>query len=327
MEVEVSLETWPLKQPFAIAGVTQTNAATLRVVVTAQGVSGQGESEPHISDAAVQARIAESVRTVSQEIRGSLSTSQLRAMLPDSRARNAVDCALWDWRAKARGVPACTLAGMTAPRVLPTAMTLDLDTPERLAIRARKLLRCTLITIKLDGFNDIERVMAVRRYAPRSRLIVDVNGGWSFRQLCDHAPALARLGVALIEQPLPAGEDEELKRYRSPVPLCADESCGTADSLASIARRYRVVNLKLDNCGGFSEAMDFSNEAARLGLRLMVGCNVGTSLAMAPAFMFGGMCCFVDLDGAWLLARDRANGLAYDAQRGLVSAPLAALWG
>jgi L-alanine-DL-glutamate epimerase-like enolase superfamily enzyme len=328
MHTAVTCESWPLKRPFSIARLTITEATTLHVRLTHGEVAGQGESEPHEYDVAVQARLEQEVRNASPQFSLDMSWQRLRELLPQPTARNPVDCALWDLRSKLQRVSIWELAGIPRRKgPLTTAMTVSVDTPEKMRHQAAEMRQCQLIKIKVDGGDDVTRVAAVRDVAPAARLTVDANESWSFAQLREFAPALAKLGVEMIEQPLRTSVDAELQGYRSPVPLCADEACMDLSSLPRIVGRYQMVNVKLDKTGGFTEALQLVKEARRLGLGVMTGCNVGTSLAMAPAFLIGTLSDFVDIDGASMLVDDRQPGLTYDLQHGTVEAPSAALWG
>jgi L-alanine-DL-glutamate epimerase-like enolase superfamily enzyme len=240
-------------------------------------------------------------------------------------ARNAVDCALWDLRAKREGRRAHEILGLKRLEPLKTAYTLSLAEPAVMAEQARANARRPLLKLKIGGPGDLDRVEAVRAAAPKSRLIVDANEGLSFDALQRLAPEFASLGVKLIEQPLKAEEDEALEGYAGPVPLCADESLHTRAELDRCARRYQVANIKLDKAGGLTEALALKTEAEAAGMEIMVGCMVATSLAMAPALIVAQGAEFVDLDGALLLAKDREPGLTYVGS--MIEPPPAALWG
>ncbi|MGZ6013812.1 MAG: N-acetyl-D-Glu racemase DgcA, partial [Caulobacteraceae bacterium] len=251
--------------------------------------------------------------------------ADLQAAMRPGAARNAVDCALWDLKAKREGRRAYELAGLTRLHPLKTAYTLSLAAPEVMADQARANARRPLLKLKIGGPGDLDRVQAVREAAPKCRLIVDANEGLTLDDLTRLAPEFARLGVKLIEQPLKAGEDEALEGYQSPVPLCADESLHTRAELALCARRYRVANIKLDKAGGLTEALARKAEAVAAGMEIMVGCMVSTSLAMAPALILAQGAEYVDLDGPLLLAKDREPGLTYVGS--MIEPPSPALWG
>jgi L-alanine-DL-glutamate epimerase-like enolase superfamily enzyme len=253
------------------------------------------------------------------------SRDVLQGLMAAGAARNALDCALWDLEAKQAGVRVWTLAGRTRLDPVKTCYTLSLDTPDAMAEAARREARRPMLKLKIGGADDLDRVAAVRRAAPRTRLIVDANEALSFEDLRRLAPELAGLDVQLVEQPLAAGEDAVLEGWDSPVPLCADESLHTRAELADCAARYAFANIKLDKAGGLTEALALSTEARGRGLEIMVGCMVATSLAMAPALIVAQGARVVDLDGPLLLARDREPGLPIMGS--LIEPPPPELWG
>jgi L-alanine-DL-glutamate epimerase-like enolase superfamily enzyme len=245
--------------------------------------------------------------------------------LPRGAARNALDCALWDLRAKRAGRRVWEMLAMSPPVPVITAFTLSLRDPAAMEAAARTHAHRPLLKIKLGTPEDMPRLEAVRRGAPRSRIIIDANEGWTSEIYADLAPHLTRLGVELVEQPLPDGQDHALAEIPRPVPVCADESCHDRASLARLTGLYDVVNVKLDKAGGLTEALALSREARTMGFGVMVGCMVGTSLAMAPAVLVAQGAMVADLDGPLLLAEDRAHPLRYDAAGVHPSEP--ALWG
>jgi L-alanine-DL-glutamate epimerase-like enolase superfamily enzyme len=240
-------------------------------------------------------------------------------------ARNALDCAFWDLEAKRSGTSAVTLAGLPALRPLETAFTISLGTPQAMAEAARRAAARPLLKVKLGSPDDPACIAAVRAAAPRARLIVDANEAWRKETLAANVAACLDAGVALIEQPLPAGDDAALAERAWNIPLCADESLHGLADLAPLAGRYQAVNIKLDKTGGLTAALALANAAAAHGFIVMVGCMVGTSLAMAPAVLVAQHAAFVDLDGPLLLARDRRPGLSYDGS--ILMPPEPALWG
>jgi len=254
-----------------------------------------------------------------------ITRENLQSLLPPGGARNAIDCALWDLDAKRNGRRAWQLAGIPTVSPLLTAYTLSMDTPVAMAQAAMAARTYSLLKLKLAGEGDIERVAAVRRARPEAALIVDANQSWNERQLREFSPKLAELGVQLIEQPLPASEDDVLTELESPVPLCADESCQTADSLRSLHGKYKYVNIKLDKTGGLTEALRLAREAHAQQFKLMVGCMAGSSLSMAPAFVVGQLCSVIDLDGPLLATSDVPQAIRYDGGR--MYPPEAVLWG
>lgn len=254
-----------------------------------------------------------------------ITPAALQTALPPGAARNAVDCALWDLAAKQSGRRVWELLGQPAPQPAITAFTLSLDRPEVMRAQAAENAHRPVLKIKLGTPDDMPRLEAVRQGAPRSTILIDANEGWTAEIYADLAPHLIRLGVALVEQPLPAGQDEALAHMPRPLPVCADESCHDRASLAALKGRYDMVNVKLDKTGGLTEALALTDAALAQGFGVMVGCMVGTSLAMAPATLLTGRAAHVDLDGPLLLAEDRPQPLRFD-DRG-IHAPDRELWG
>jgi L-alanine-DL-glutamate epimerase-like enolase superfamily enzyme len=245
--------------------------------------------------------------------------------MPPGGARNAVDCALWDLDAKRAGKRAWELAGISSLKPITTDHTIGLDTPEAMAQVASALQQFPILKLKLCGKGDLERVLAVRAARPDAVLIVDANQAWTEMDLADLAPRFAEADVKLIEQPLPAAKDDVLLEFRSPVPLCADESCQTTESLPALVGKYQYVNIKLDKTGGLTEALRLAREAERRCFKLMVGCMAGSSVSMAPAFIVAQLCEFADLDGPLLSARDITPSIRYNG--GCMYPPERALWG
>ena len=321
----VRRERFPMRGVFTISRGSRTESEVVVAEIAADGITGRGECVPY-------ARYGESAESVMAQIEAQapalaagLGRRELEGALPAGAARNALDCALWDLEAKEKRVPVWRLAGIPEPRPVVTAYTLSLASAAMMGEAAAANAQRPLLKIKLGGEGDTARVEAVRAAAPRTRLIVDANEAWTPEMLPEYLPALARLEVELVEQPLPAGRDEALARLAHAVPVAADESCHTSTDAAGLVGRYDVVNVKLDKTGGLSEALRLVRAAEKFQLGIMVGCMVGTSLAMAPALMIAGMAAFVDLDGPLLLARDRAHGLVYEDGR--VHPPVRELWG
>lgn len=321
MQIEVTRDTFRLAEVFSISRGSRTEAQVLTVTVSDGAATGWGECVPY-------ARYGESLDSVEAQIRSlpsDIDRAALQAALPAGAARNAVDCALWDLAAKQSGRRVWDLAGLPAPGPEITAFTLSLDTPENMKAAAARHAHRPLLKIKLGTPDDMPRLEAVRAGAPEARIIVDANEGWSAEVYADLAPHLSRLGVALVEQPLPAGEDAALEGLARPVPICADESCHDRASLPALARRYDMVNIKLDKTGGLTEALALRRDAQAAGYGIMVGCMVGSSLAMAPAVLVAQGAAVVDLDGPLLLAEDRQHPLNYDTAG--VHPPARELWG
>ncbi len=321
MSISVQADRFPLARAFTISRGSKTEAAVLTVRVHREGVMGCGECVPY-------ARYGETLDSVTAQIEAlppDITRHNLQDALPPGAARNAVDCALWDWQAKFTGAPVWQLAGLPRPRPQTTAYTLSLDTPDAMEEAAREAAHRPLLKIKLGTPEDMPRLEAVRRGAPASRLIVDANEGWTAEIYADLAPHLLRLGVEMVEQPLPAGADDMLAEIERPLPVCADEAVHDRASLPGLAAKYDMVNLKLDKAGGLTEAGAMRAAVLEAGLDLMVGCMVGTSLAMAPAVLLAQGAKVVDLDGPLLLSRDRTPPLSYADDKVHPAAP--ELWG
>jgi L-alanine-DL-glutamate epimerase-like enolase superfamily enzyme len=320
MHILVQAETFQLAQVFTISRGSRTQAEVLTVRIEKGGFMGWGECVPY-------ARYGETLQSVTAQIEalGAVGRRELAEALPAGAARNAVDCALWDLEAKTAGRRVSDLIGLGAPGPEVTAYTLSLDTPEAMQAQAALNAFRPLLKIKLGTPDDMLRLEAVRRGAPQSRIIVDANEGWSAEVYLDLAPHLLRLGVELVEQPLPAAEDDALLGLERILPICADESCHDSSSLADMQGKYDFANIKLDKTGGLTEALALRDAARASGFGIMVGCMVGSSLAMAPATLVAQGAAFTDLDGPLLLAEDRDQPLKFDAAG--VHPPVAALWG
>ncbi len=322
MEISAHVESWPIAGRFTIARGSKTVAEVIVAQIKRNGITGRGESVPYSRYHETPDGVADTIRSVSAD---GLTNESLQSRLPPGAARNAVDCALWDLAAKSSAKRIWTLMGVPAPRPLLSAYTISLDEPATMRKAAAAHAKHGLLKIKLGGERDLERVAAVRKGAPRSRLIVDANEGWSIDDYLRFAPELKALGVTMIEQPLPAAEDTALDGLPRPVPLCADESCHDRSSLPGLGRRYDMINIKLDKAGGLTEALALRDAAHKAGLGIMVGCMVGTSLAMAPGIVLAQDAAVVDLDGPLLLERDREHGIEYE--NGWMQSPDARLWG
>jgi L-alanine-DL-glutamate epimerase-like enolase superfamily enzyme len=321
VDISVTPDTFKLAQVFTISRGSRTEAKVLTVRVTDGGVTGWGECVPY-------ARYGETLESVTAQIEGlpaDITRPGLYDLLEPGAARNAVDCALWDLEAKRAGKRAWDLAGLRQPRPEITAYTLSLDEPEKMKAEAAKNAHRPLLKIKLGTADDMPRLEAVRAGAPNARIIVDANEGWSAEIYADLAPHLVRLGVALVEQPVPAGEDEALLGMERPLPVCADESCHDRASLPKLKGKYDVVNIKLDKTGGLTEALALRDAAVAEGYDIMVGCMIGSSLAMAPATLVAQGAMVTDLDGPLLLGEDRDTPLTFDDAG--VHPPVSELWG
>jgi L-alanine-DL-glutamate epimerase-like enolase superfamily enzyme len=321
----VEAERFPIAGVFAISRGSKTEAEVLTCTIRDNGLVGRGECVPYRRYGETMETVRAAIEAMGNAIASGMTRSALREALPPGAARNAIDCALWDLEAKRSGRPAWQAICAAAPAPLVTAYTLSLGEPEVMAAQARANASRPLLKVKIGGEGDIARIRAVTGAAPESRIILDANEGWTDGNIAENLAAAAELGVALIEQPLPAGRDAILADIHHPVPICADESVHAAKDLSALRDRYDAVNIKLDKAGGLTEALELRDEARRLSFSVMVGCMVGTSLAMAPAVLLAQDADFVDLDGPLLLARDRTPGLIYEGS--WVSPPEASLWG
>lgn len=318
----ITTESWPIRGSFTISRGSKRSAEVVCVTVEESGVIGRGECVPY-------GRYGETLDSVSAAIAAvpvAIAHDALADALPPGAARNALDCALWDLAAKKAGKPVWELAGLNAPAPVTTAFTLSLDDPPAMAAAAADAKEFPLLKLKLGRDLIVETVAAIHQAAPDAKLIVDANEAWDIDLLTQVEPALCALNVCLIEQPLPAGADAALAAFPHKLILCADEASHGTDNLADIAARYDAINIKLDKTGGLTAAIALARAAREVELGIMVGCMVGTSLAMAPALLLAQFADYIDLDGPLLLARDRDPGLHYDAHGQLFPAP-SALWG
>jgi len=322
MKLTVTADIFRLAQVFTIARGSRTEAKVLTVTITDDGYTGRGECVPY-------ARYDETLESVTAQIEKlplPVTREELLTLLPAGAARNAVDCALWDLEAKKTGKRVWELAGLPKPGPEITAYTLSLDTPEKMQAQAEKNAFRPLLKTKLGGgAEDVARIEAVRKGAPDARIIVDANEGWTPDLYQTLAPVLVRLGVEMVEQPFPAGVDDALLTLDRVLPVCADESCHDRTSLPALKGKYDMVNIKLDKTGGLTEAIALLDAARAEGYQVMVGCMVGSSLAMAPATLVAQGVAVTDLDGPLLLAEDRDTPLKFDEQG--VYPPKSALWG
>ncbi|HNP34722.1 MAG TPA: dipeptide epimerase [Woeseiaceae bacterium] len=322
-KVKLTTDSWDFKAPFHITGYTFTEAELLHVAIEVDGAIGNGEAAGVYYRNETGESMTAQIESILPVIEQGVSRDDLRRLLPAGGARNAVDCALWDLEAKLNRKSIWELTGIE-PGVTQSVMTVSIDTPETMA-RNAALVDSSKIKVKLDGKLALERIRAVCAARPDAEIIVDVNQGWTFKQLLELAPQFKDLGVAMIEQPLPRGGDEELEDYDPPLTLCADESCLDTTEFEQAARRYQMINIKLDKTGGLTEALDLAAMARAKGIELMVGNMVGTSLSMAPGYVVAQLCRFVDLDGALFLKRDRSHPMSFVG--GIISPPDSGLWG
>jgi len=325
MKFSAHLESWDLVQPFRISGAEWLSSSGLVVQLAEDGCVGRGEAQGVFYLNETAQSIFEQVHDVAGAIRKGITRAELQHLLPPGGARNAVDCALWDLECKKSGKTIWQLTGITPKRVT-TVFTIGLEsTAEAMAAKAAAAVGAPILKIKLDRHQPYEKLAAIRKARPDAALVVDANQGWSFDLLKEVIPKCADLDLGMIEQPLPRGHDEMLEGFDSPVTLAADESCLDSSELDTAARRYSMINIKLDKTGGLTEALKLARQAKARGCKLMVGNMVGTSLGMAPSFVVAQLCDFVDIDGPLLLKYDHPTGLKYD--KGVVDVFSPAFWG
>ncbi|MBY4606753.1 dipeptide epimerase [Rhizobium sp. 9T] len=323
--LDIQMNSFPIAGTFTIARGAKTQAEVITCALTDEGAEGHGECVPYRRYGETMQSVLAQIEAARPLIEAGISRRDLLSAMPPGAARNAVDCALWDLEAKQTGQSVASRLGIADPRPLTTAYTISLGEPEVMAAQAREHAGRALLKVKVGTGDDESRIRAVRAAAPEAAIILDANEGWPEAALERHLNIAAEAGVALVEQPLPAGRDALLAEIRRPLLVCADESVHHTGDLASLADRYDAINIKLDKSGGLTEALAMKTEAERIGFAIMIGCMVGTSLAMAPAVLLAQNADFVDLDGPLLLARDREPGLRYAAS--LVFPPEGSLWG
>ncbi|WP_284972741.1 L-Ala-D/L-Glu epimerase [Atlantibacter hermannii] len=311
--VKVYQESWPLHSPFVISRGTRNEAVVVVVEIEQDGIKGVGECTPYPRYGESVESVMAQIMTVVEALESGATREQLQTLLPAGAARNAVDCALWDLDARIQGKPLSALTGVTLPEFVLTAQTVSIGTPEQMASSAAVLCEkgARLLKIKLDDRLITERMVAIRAAVPTATLIVDANESWSSDGLAARCQLLADLGVAMLEQPLPAAEDSQLENFIHPLPICADESCHTRESLDGLTRRYDMVNIKLDKTGGLTEALLLSEAAREQGFEVMLGCMLCTSRAIAAALPLSVAARFADLDGPTWLAVDVEPALNY----------------
>jgi L-Ala-D/L-Glu epimerase len=339
MPLHVATESWRYKVPFRVSrGAEAALDVVVVTLVDSQGRVGRGEAAGVDYDGETMALLCAQIEAVREDVELAIEGAGARdraglghgypglaTLLAPGGARNAVDCAFWDLAAKQRSTTVWELAKLPNPRRHTTSMTLGIDSDAAVTAGARRYADWPLIKVKVDGERHVEVVRLVHGICPAAQIIVDPNQAWSCGLLNRLAPEMQSLGVVLIEQPVARGEDESLRAYSGAIRLAADESVSDRAGLAKVKDLYQVVNVKLDKTGGLTEALALARDARGLGLKVMVGCMAGTSLAMAPGMVVGQLAEFVDLDGPLLHAEDRERGIEYD--RGLMQLPSAALWG
>jgi L-alanine-DL-glutamate epimerase-like enolase superfamily enzyme len=318
-------ERWPIAGSFTISRGSKTHADVVTVTLEEGGHVGRGECVPYGRYGETVAATLAALEQARPAIESGLSRDEVAVHVAPFSGRNALDCALWDLEAKRTQTPVWRLAGLAAPHPIVTAYTLSLDTPEKMAAAAAAASARPLLKLKLGRDGDRERLRLIRAAAPKSRLIIDANEGWSPDDLPRMLASCAEHGVEMVEQPLPASDDDALARIARPVAVCADESAHDSHGLDALRGKYDAVNIKLDKTGGLTEALVMRKAAHAAGFQIMVGCVLATSLAMAPAFLVAQDCELADLDGPLLLQRDREPGIAFEGS--LMHPARAALWG
>ncbi|WP_068085761.1 N-acetyl-D-Glu racemase DgcA [Polycladidibacter stylochi] len=330
VKLSVFAEDFAINGSFTISRGTKTHAQTVRVQLekqtsTTTSIYAQGECIPYSRyDESFESTI-DLIKQHQQIIEAGITPLELLDAMPAGAARNAIDCALWDLAAKTNSKPVHQLLSLPAPTPVETAFTISVGTPEKMAQDAQQASSRPLLKVKLAGTGDKERLQAVRKAAPHSKLIIDANEAWTPQTLEENIAICEQFGVSLIEQPLPAGNDAALATIKTSILICADESLHTANDLEALQDRYTAVNIKLDKTGGLTEALALAQKARKLNFKIMTGCMLGTSLAMAPAILIAQQSDFVDLDGPLLLKEDRKPALVYKGSL-LYPAPTS-LWG
>ncbi|MCR6499641.1 dipeptide epimerase [Shinella sp. CPCC 101442] len=323
--LRATAETFPIAGAFTISRGAKTTAEVVTCEIESSGSIGRGECVPYARYGESVPGVLAAIEEMRGAIEGGIGREELAGTMPAGAARNAIDCALWDLEAKLSGVPTWQVINTVAPQKLITAYTLSLGEPEAMQRHAVEHAGRALLKVKVGTADDAARIKAVRAGAPDSAIILDANEGWTPDNLAYHFAVCAEARIALVEQPLPAGNDSALAGYVRPIPVCADESVHRTQDVAKLVDRYDAINIKLDKAGGLTEALALREVAREQGLKVMVGCMVGTSLGMAPAVLLAQGADFVDLDGPLLLARDRVPGLRYEGSS--VYPPEATLWG
>jgi len=325
MKISVHIEEWEMLQPFRIAGFKLTGSRGIVVQLTEDGFVGRAEAQGAFYLDEDADSLFSQVHEVAGEIQQGISREELQQLLPASGARNALDCAMWDLECKKSGRTIWELTGIE-PMPITTVFTIGLEsTPETMAAKAAAAVNAPILKIKLDSHQPYEKLAAIRAARPDATLVVDANQGWDFDLLQELIPKCVGLDLGMIEQPLPRGADEMLEGFKSPITLAADESCLHTGELEVAARRYDMINIKLDKTGGLTEALKLAYKAKETGCKLMVGCMAGTSLGMAPAFVIAQLCDFVDIDAPLQNKYDCPNGLNYT--NGVVDVFDSSLWG
>lgn len=324
-QLTIAHESWPIAGSFTISRGTKTTAEVVTVTLSEDGATGRGECVPYPRYDETVDGVFAALEAARPAIEAGMTRHEIAAAIGPRAACNALDCALWDLEAKQTGTPVWQLAGLSPPKPTVTAYTLSLDTPDAMATAAHDAHDRQLLKLKLGKDGDAERLRAIRAAAPSARLIIDANEGWQPQDLPSLFAVCEETGIELIEQPLPAGNDEALRTIPHPVTVCADESAHDRAGIAELIGKYDAINIKLDKTGGLTEMLATVEAAHEAGLGIMIGCMLATSLAMAPAMIAAGKADFVDLDGPLLLASDRNPGITFNGS--IMLPPPASLWG
>lgn len=323
-KLTVGQKNWPLHKPFKISRNVHEYSETVICEIADGALTGRGEAAGVSYNGETQITIMERIADMAATIESGMSRQELQAAMAPGGARNAIDCALWDLEAKQAGKTIWQLLGLH-PQPVTTVYTVGIDEPARMQADAAAHSRYPFIKVKVGIGDPIEQIAAINRGAPESAIVIDANQAWTIAELERYAEPLMAMGVEMIEQPMDRELDEALRQYAAPLPICADESCATSADLDRLKGLYSMVNIKLDKSGGLTEALKLATDARAMGFELMVGNMLGSSLAMAPAFVIAQYCRYVDLDGPLLQAEDCANAMHYENGRVGVFSP--ALWG
>jgi len=325
LKLALSSQSFAIAGTFTISRGSKTAAEVILVELEQDGLKGWGEAVPYARYNETVPQCLAALEASRVKIEAGMTRNDVSKLNLPKAAQNALDCALWDLQAKKTGVPAWKAAGLVEPQPKTTAFTISLDTPEAMAAAAAKAAHMPLLKLKLGREGDEERLAAIRAAVPSAHLIVDANEGWHESVIEKMLAACVQHRVELVEQPLPAGDDEALRHIKHDVLICADESAHDSASLPDLIGKYDAVNIKLDKTGGLTGALTMAHAAQEAKFKIMMGCMLATSLAMAPAFLVAQMADYVDLDGPLLLAKDRQPAINYS--KGLMFPPPPALWG
>jgi len=325
LELHIQHEIMPLRTPFRISRGVRKDAHVVSVSLGRDGLFGRGEATPYSHYGESPGSVIAQIESIKTKLKPSLTNVELSRLLPAGAARNAVDCALWELRAKQEGRTVWQLLNLSEPASICTMVTVGLDSAANMAARAAQLKNCAVLKVKLDKENIVEKTTAIRDAAPAPDIIIDANESWTVDTLDSLGEFLHSKGVVLLEQPIPDSDSDKLLGLQCDIPICADEACHTSKDLDGLVGKYQFVNIKLDKTGGLTEAINLQQQAQKLGFGIMLGCMIGSSLAMAPALLLASQASFVDLDGPLWLANDRKHALSID--NGVIATPSPLLWG